>query len=91
MVSDLTTGENIVPNTEPFPSPDLPLSVMEQHVFGRDAKRHPITCQPLESGLGANPPDQQAAAHIALIATTYGKAKADEIRKKSLAARQGAA
>lgn len=73
---------------QPFPTADQPLSVLEQRVFGMDAKRHPITCLPLKSGSGAHSAGRQAEEHCRTIEAVYGKEKADEMRKRLIAARE---
>lgn len=52
------------------------------NVFGANAKVHPVTGMPLESGIGATSEEQQAAGHVVLIEKEYGKEAADAMRKK---------
>jgi hypothetical protein len=59
------------------------LSPTEIHIYGADAKIHPITGEVLEQGSGALPPDTQAAlVHVLEIERREGKAAADEVRQK---------
>jgi hypothetical protein len=62
--------------------PTLPLTDIEKAVYGADARRHPLTGLPLESGIGCAPADVQALGHLTVIEETEGKAAADAMRKK---------
>jgi hypothetical protein len=53
-----------------------------EHVFGADAKLHPITGRHIENGSGAGPEHQQVEQHIREIEATAGKAAADEMRRR---------
>jgi hypothetical protein len=59
---------------------------MEMRVFGVDSKLHPITNMPLEQGVGAWPPDQQALLHCQIIEERDGKPAADAMRRKLIVA-----
>jgi hypothetical protein len=69
-------------------NPDEPLSVLEKHTFGADAKRNPVTGMVLEQGVGAWPADQQALLHCQIIEERDGNAAADAMRRKLRAAAQ---
>jgi hypothetical protein len=58
------------------------LTPLEKTTYGADAKLHPVTKRPLEQGLGAAPPHQQALAHCDAIEAENDKDTADEIRAK---------
>jgi hypothetical protein len=53
--------------TQVMRDPKDPLTRVERHVFGDDAKLHPITKMPLEQGSGALSADKQAAQHFVLL------------------------
>jgi hypothetical protein len=65
-----------------LPDPSRPLTKEDKLVFGDDAKRHPITGFPLESGIGAAKEAVQARHHCDLIEEQEGKEIADEYRRK---------
>ena len=57
------------------------LSIMEQKVFGADARRHPVTRMILESGSGSlSDLDQALRIHLPEIERTRGKDVADAMR-----------
>lgn len=62
------------------------LSVTERHVFGPDARRHPLLGFVIEQGSGALPVDEQARQYVQIIEHTEGKAAADAMRVKLAAA-----
>jgi len=57
-----------------------PLNETEKHVFGPDAKRHPIAGFVIEQGSGAMPVDVQLAQYIAMVERTEGKEAAEQLR-----------
>jgi hypothetical protein len=65
-----------------LPDPNRPLTKDDKLVFGADAKRHPITGFPLESGIGAAPEAVQARGHCDMIEQQEGKEIAGEYRRK---------
>jgi hypothetical protein len=67
------------------PNPKHPLSPVEKLAYGA---RHEITGYPLESGYGAQSPDDQARnLHLPLIEQTEGMAAAAAMRAKLDAAK----
>ncbi len=58
------------------------LSNAEKLVFGADAKLHPVTGMPLESGRGALSEKQQALVHLGHIARERGSDVADAMLDK---------
>jgi len=65
-----------------LPDPSKPLTKDDKLVFGADAKRHPITGFPIETGIGSAPEAVQARQHCELIEHEHGKEVADEYRRK---------
>jgi hypothetical protein len=53
-----------------------------EHVFGAGAKRHPILNFYIENGSGAHPEHIQIEQRIRCIEATYGKAAADDMRRR---------
>ena len=68
--------------------PQAPLSNADRATFGHNAKRHPVLGFPLESGIGALPVEQQAAAFVADVERSHGKAAADVLRRELAAAKE---
>jgi hypothetical protein len=66
-----------------------PLSPDEAQAFGHDAVRHPVTKMPLEQGIGALSPDQQARLlHLPIITAKEGpEVAAAMLQKLDAAAR----
>ena len=63
--------------------PTRKLGPTEIHVYGADAKIHPITGMVIEQGSGALPDEVQAAVvHVAEIERQFGKEAADEVRRR---------
>jgi hypothetical protein len=58
------------------------LTNQEKLVFGADAKLHPVTGMPLETGSGALSDKQQALMHLSHIAREQGKDVADAMLEK---------
>jgi hypothetical protein len=54
----------------------------EKNVFGVEAKLHPVTLMPLESGRGALPDEMQADIQCGEIERSHGKKAADDMRRK---------
>jgi hypothetical protein len=60
-----------------------PPTRIEKRVFGDDVQLHVVTEMPLENGVGALAPDQQALLqHVPIIAEQQGQAAANEMHKK---------
>ena len=66
------------------------LTPMEKLVFGQNARLHPITKLPLESGSGCLPDDLQARlVHLPVIAREQGQAAAQAMLALLDAAKAG--
>jgi hypothetical protein len=66
--------------------PSHPLSVTERHVFGTDARRHPVLGFVIEQGSGAHPPDVQAELYMRGVERDDGPEAAAALRAKLHAA-----
>jgi hypothetical protein len=66
--------------------PSQPLSVTERHVFGADARRHPVLGFVIEQGSGAHPTDVQAELYIRGVERDDGPEAAAALRAKLHAA-----
>jgi hypothetical protein len=64
-----------------------PLTHEEKLVFGADAKRHPVTGIPLETGIGAAPENAQARNHLLTIAEIQGASAAEGYARGARAVR----
>ena len=54
----------------------------EKAVYGADAKLHPVTKMPLETGIGALSEHQQALAHVARVTEKEGKEAGEKMAKE---------
>jgi hypothetical protein len=71
--------------------PRAPLKPEEVHIYGANARRHPITGMCLEQGSGCLPDDIQAAlVHIPEIRRQHGEKVAEAAARKLKAHIEGA-
>jgi hypothetical protein len=66
------------------PDPKSPLNELEKAVFGSEARRHPVTGFPIETGIGAASDDQQVLNHLRVIYETEGRDAARAMELKLL-------
>ena len=66
------------------------LTPAQKLVFGADAKLHPVTGMPLETGKGALPDQQQALIHLGYIEREQGKDVALAMYEKIMGAGKAA-
>lgn len=60
--------------------PKEPLTIPEKHVYGADAKRHPIAGFVIEQGSGAMPVDVQLRNYLVMVEHVEGKEAAEQLR-----------
>ncbi len=69
-----------------IPNPADPIRPIDRTVFGANVQRHPITGQPLETGINAATPSQQALNFCDELERHGQQTAADAMRRKLAAA-----
>jgi hypothetical protein len=65
-----------------LPAPDEPLTETEKHVFGFDAKRHPLCGFVVEQSVGSHPVELQAELFCQNLERSHGPEAASAMSRR---------